>query len=193
MMFLIVYVYAYLLSAALRLCGIDRNTVAPSGGEIDRDAEGNITGILRESAIQLCTNLQKESKALAKRYITSGLQWCLKVITIYTVLFTRPFLCMFNYDKLVLLRADVDASYIQNGLTCVQPNDTRTWHLYKELFDEGSIPIRVFLTINQDEIYDKQAIEKGMVPKAKETYGTDHMLSCHRVKFTYQMSCPCCR
>ncbi|MDT8068768.1 MAG: amidohydrolase [Terriglobia bacterium] len=37
-------------SAALKLAGIDRNTKDPTGGKIDRDASGEPTGILRESA-----------------------------------------------------------------------------------------------------------------------------------------------
>lgn len=137
-----------LCSAALRLAGITAQTVAPAGGAIDIDlSTGEPTGILREAAIQLCSNLFTETEAETRKYITAGLQFCL-----------------------------------QNGLTCVQPNDTRTWHVYKQLYDAGELPIRVFLTINQDEIYDTEAISKGTVPKAGELYGSDDMLSCHRVK-----------
>ncbi|MGE5113452.1 MAG: amidohydrolase [Acidobacteriaceae bacterium] len=42
-------------SAALKIAGIDRNTKDPSGGKIDRDASGEPTGILRESAVHLVT------------------------------------------------------------------------------------------------------------------------------------------
>jgi predicted amidohydrolase YtcJ len=40
-------------SAALKLAGIDRNTKSPNGGKIDLDAQGEPTGILRESAVAL--------------------------------------------------------------------------------------------------------------------------------------------
>jgi predicted amidohydrolase YtcJ len=40
-------------SAALKLAGIDRNTKPPNGGKIDVDAQGEPTGILRESAVAL--------------------------------------------------------------------------------------------------------------------------------------------
>lgn len=40
-------------SAALRLCGITASTPDPAGGEIVRDAEGNPTGILLETAMEL--------------------------------------------------------------------------------------------------------------------------------------------
>jgi predicted amidohydrolase YtcJ len=40
-------------TAALELAGIGPNTQDPSGGTFDRDAEGNLTGVLREKAITL--------------------------------------------------------------------------------------------------------------------------------------------
>ena len=40
-------------SRALELAGIDRNTTAPAGGEIDRDRDGRPTGVLRETAMAL--------------------------------------------------------------------------------------------------------------------------------------------
>ena len=40
-------------SLALQIAGIDANTPDPSGGEIERDADGNPTGILLETAMEL--------------------------------------------------------------------------------------------------------------------------------------------
>ena len=40
-------------SLALRMAGIDANTPDPSGGQIQRDADGNPTGILFETAMEL--------------------------------------------------------------------------------------------------------------------------------------------
>ncbi|MHC5902935.1 amidohydrolase [Streptomyces sp. S6] len=40
-------------TAALRRCGVDAGTVAPAGGVIDTDADGEPTGILREGAARL--------------------------------------------------------------------------------------------------------------------------------------------
>jgi len=40
-------------TAALELCGIDRNTPDPSGGYIEKDDKGELTGMLRDSAIGL--------------------------------------------------------------------------------------------------------------------------------------------
>jgi predicted amidohydrolase YtcJ len=44
---------AWVSTAALRAAGIDRTTEDPPGGGIDRDAQGEPTGIVRETAMQL--------------------------------------------------------------------------------------------------------------------------------------------
>ncbi len=44
---------AWVNSAALRFANITRDTPDPAGGKIDRDANGEPTGVLRENAIQL--------------------------------------------------------------------------------------------------------------------------------------------
>ncbi len=44
-------------SAALKAAGIDANTKDPEGGRIDRDAQGNPTGMLRENAMALVADL----------------------------------------------------------------------------------------------------------------------------------------
>ena len=48
---------AWVNSAALRLSGIDANTPDPEGGEILRDADGNPTGILLETAMMPVKNV----------------------------------------------------------------------------------------------------------------------------------------
>ncbi|MFJ1876872.1 amidohydrolase [Streptomyces chartreusis] len=53
-------------SAALRLCGIDVLTPAPDGGVIDRDSEGQPTGILREAA-QMLVQSALPSPTVAQR------------------------------------------------------------------------------------------------------------------------------
>ncbi len=47
---------AWANSRALRIAGIDDNTPDPPGGQIQRDANGQATGILLEDAIQLVSN-----------------------------------------------------------------------------------------------------------------------------------------
>jgi predicted amidohydrolase YtcJ len=48
---------AWANSAALKLAGIDRNTPNPAGGEIEKDAGGEPTGILKETAQGLVARL----------------------------------------------------------------------------------------------------------------------------------------
>ncbi len=48
--------YGVANSAALRLAGVERETKDPPAGTIDRDARGNPTGVLKESAQQLVTS-----------------------------------------------------------------------------------------------------------------------------------------
>jgi predicted amidohydrolase YtcJ len=43
-------------SAALSLAGIDSDTTDPEGGSLDRDAKGQPTGVLRETAIQVVSS-----------------------------------------------------------------------------------------------------------------------------------------
>jgi predicted amidohydrolase YtcJ len=71
-------------SAALKLAGIDKNSLDPAGGEILRDAQGNPTGILVDNAMDLVhrkmpntsnelteTYINKAMNALAREGITS--------------------------------------------------------------------------------------------------------------------------
>ncbi len=56
---------AFANALALELAGIDRNTPDPPGGTIVRDADGNATGALRETAQRLVG--QARNRALAER------------------------------------------------------------------------------------------------------------------------------
>lgn len=47
-------------TATLRLAGIDKDTVAPEGGEIIRDEQGNPTGVLVDNAMQLVEDIIPE-------------------------------------------------------------------------------------------------------------------------------------
>ncbi|MDQ6435387.1 amidohydrolase [Mesorhizobium sp. LHD-90] len=47
-------------SAALKLAGIDASTKDPEGGRIERDTQGNPTGLLRENAMSLVSSLLPE-------------------------------------------------------------------------------------------------------------------------------------
>jgi predicted amidohydrolase YtcJ len=59
--------YGVANSRALALAGITAETADPPGGRIDRDAEGNATGVLKESAMALVTRLIPEATAEQER------------------------------------------------------------------------------------------------------------------------------
>ena len=48
-------------STALKMAGVDENTVLPPGGWIDKDAAGNVTGVLKDSAQELVYSILPEA------------------------------------------------------------------------------------------------------------------------------------
>ena len=62
---------------ALQLAGVDRNTPAPSGGVIDRDAAGDPIGLLRESAQPL---ILEQLPPLSRGELRSGLRTAIGVL-----------------------------------------------------------------------------------------------------------------
>ncbi|MFA7321072.1 MAG: amidohydrolase [Dokdonella sp.] len=66
---------AWANSAALKLAGIDRNTNDPVGGRIERDAEGNPTGVLVDAAMDLVgSKIPPASDAQLDKALASALQ-----------------------------------------------------------------------------------------------------------------------
>jgi len=62
-------------SAALKAAGFTRNTPNPEGGEIDHDASGELTGIVRETARdQLLAKVPPPSNTLRRRAIERAMQ-----------------------------------------------------------------------------------------------------------------------
>ena len=62
-------------SAALRLAGIDRNTVTPTGGLIEHDADGEPNGVLHETAVGLINRVLPPPTRLEYRaMITAALR-----------------------------------------------------------------------------------------------------------------------
>jgi predicted amidohydrolase YtcJ len=73
---------AWANSAALRLAKIDRATKNPEGGEIERDAKGEATGILKETAQGLVSRLIPQPDAAQQ---TRGMELALKMAREYGI------------------------------------------------------------------------------------------------------------
>jgi predicted amidohydrolase YtcJ len=73
---------AWVNSAALKLAGIDKNTKNPEGGEIERDASGEATGILKETAQGLVARLIAQPTA---EQMTKGLELALDLAKRYGI------------------------------------------------------------------------------------------------------------
>ncbi|MGH8242053.1 MAG: amidohydrolase [Steroidobacteraceae bacterium] len=120
--------HATLVNAqALRLAGIGRETPDPQGGEIVRDAAGMPTGILRETA-------QGPVNAAIERYRKQRFGQDLLAETI-------------RYVELGAAEA------LSKGVTSFQDagSSFETIDLFKQLADQGRLPIRLYVMISWDE------------------------------------------
>ncbi len=61
-------------TAALRIAGIDEHTADPAGGVIDRDADGQPTGVLRETAIELVAERLDSGSEVSPEELLDGLR-----------------------------------------------------------------------------------------------------------------------
>ena len=107
-------------TTALELCNITLNSPpkVPGGAFDVSDEDGQVTGIVREYAVQVIfSNVSEKSKEVKKKLILDGLKECR-----------------------------------DSGLTSVQTNDEFCFDVYRELEDEGRLPLRVHLTSSYKEI-----------------------------------------
>ncbi|MEO5816486.1 MAG: amidohydrolase [Gemmatimonadaceae bacterium] len=133
---------------ALELAGVTKETQNPAGGEIVRDATGNATGMLRESAQRLTGPVRARSEAgrsVAERDAMNR--------------------------RLVEL-AGADA--LSKGITSFHDagSNFATIDLFKTLADEGTLPVRLYVMVRgesnerMDSLLDKyrmQGYAKGFL------------------------------
>ena len=112
---------AWANSKALDLAGIDSDSPDPEGGIIERDQNGEPTGVLRESAIGL---VRVHVPPPSDRIIREALSWSLKTMMSYGI------------------TSFTEAS---NGFVA---GSQREAELYKQLADEGVLKQRVQLCLN---------------------------------------------
>ena len=109
-------------SAALAIAGITRETADPPGGQIDRDAQGVPTGILKETAMAL----------VAGRIPSPGPAKMREALRAMSRDFNRE--CM----------TGVKDPGIGGGLFHDPDAALETWNAYRDVLAEGALTVRVF-------------------------------------------------
>ncbi len=115
-------------SEALKVCGIDENTIFPDGGKADRDKEGKLTGVLRENAMSMIqSQIPKiRSKEKMKHIILEG---CNDLVS----------------KGITTVHAD-DFCFVEDR--------KMLWEVYKELAEKNELPLRVVLQLRVASLED---------------------------------------
>ncbi len=114
--------YGVANSAALALAGITRDTPDPAGGAIDRDVDGNPTGVLKETAMALVSAQVPKASAAKLREAVAAL--------------SREF----NAECMT----GVKDPGIGSGLTYDPDSALESWNAYREALAAGELTVRVF-------------------------------------------------
>ncbi|MDX2412153.1 MAG: amidohydrolase [Woeseiaceae bacterium] len=114
--------YGVANSAALKLAGIDRDTPDPPGGVIDRDDDGNPTGVLKETAMRL----------VSKHIPAPGPQQMREAIRMMAQEFNREGM------------TGAKDPGIGRSLGYDTKNSTSTWDAYQNVLADGDLTVRVF-------------------------------------------------
>ncbi len=111
---------------AMELAGITKSTANPAGGEIVHDAQGNPTGMLRESAQGLTRAAQRK--------------WEMETPAAERALHARKIIELAGADAL------------SKGVTSFHDAGTnfQTIDLFKQVADEGKLPIRLYVMVRNE-------------------------------------------
>jgi hypothetical protein len=118
--------YGVANSTALALAGITRDTPDPPGGEIDRDGEGNATGVLKESAMTL----------VAGRVPKAGPAKMREAIAALSRDFNRE--CMTGVKD-----PGIGSSLFYDPALALE-----SWNAYRDVLADGALTVRVFALWN---------------------------------------------
>ena len=117
---------SFVNAKAMELAGINKSTPNPSGGEIVHDAQGNPTGMLRESAQRLTGPARAKADSSLSRAERDAL------------------------DRRVVELAGADA--LSKGVTSFHDagSNFATIDLFKKIADEGKLPVRLYVMVRSE-------------------------------------------
>jgi predicted amidohydrolase YtcJ len=150
--------YGVANSAALRIAGVTRDTPEPPGGTIDRDADGNPTGILKEAAMGL---VARHVPQAAPGKMREGI---------------RAMAAEFNRECMT----GAKDPGIGSDLDFDPAAAMQTWNAYRDALAAGELPVRVFVlwTSPQDVAAAKKLIALiEPLGKAAAGAGDDRLVS----------------
>jgi predicted amidohydrolase YtcJ len=132
---------SFVNAKAMELAGITKSTANPSGGEIVHDAQGNPTGMLRESAQRLTGPARARSDSARPRAERDAV------------------------DRRVVELAGADA--LSKGVTSFHDagSNFATIDLFKQIADQGKLPVRLYVMVRfesnarMDSLLDKYRMQ----------------------------------
>jgi predicted amidohydrolase YtcJ len=150
--------YGVANSAALKLAGIDRDTPDPPGGVIDRDDDGEPTGVLKETAMRLVVQHVPSTEPQQMREAI------------------RMMAREFNREGMT----GAKDPGIGRSLGYSPENAMDTWNAYREVLADGDLTVRVFALWRSGNTLQeaRELVERiGSFSKPYEARGDDRLIS----------------
>jgi predicted amidohydrolase YtcJ len=150
--------YGVANNLSLALAGITRDTPDPPGGVIDRDADGNATGVLKETAMALVTRHIPPASAEQMR---EGI---------------RAMAQDFNREGMT----GAKDPGIGPGLDYDIEGSMLAWEAYQDVLAEGALTVRVFaLWRTPDTLGEAKALIRRIAPISRpyQSTGNDRLIS----------------
>jgi hypothetical protein len=142
--------YGVANSAALALAGITQGTPDPPGGEIDRNGEGDPTGVLKESAMTLVAGRVPRAGPAKMREAMAGL--------------SREF----NRECMT----GVKDPGIGSSLFHDPDSALESWNAYRDVLEDGALTVRVFALWNSPRnLEDARKLIALITPLGKPAAG----------------------
>ena len=145
---------SFVNAKAMEIAGITSGTQNPEGGEIVRDAQGNATGLMRETAQRVVGAARARSEA------------------------GRPASEAEAYNRRVVDLAGSDA--LSKGVTSFHDagSNFQTIDFFKKLADEGKLPLRLYVMVRREPY----ARMDSLLPRYRMIGYANNMLTVRSIK-----------